>query len=160
MAGQDQRAGGTWLGVTAEGRWAVLTNIPGAKLGSVSRGQLVVDYLARRWDVPPQDDYAGYNLLLGRPGRVDYFSSLAPHRRLDFGRYSLSNVPLGQACERAEKALSSGDLEGLAIRTPDYGLRSVTRLTLAHHGTIEERTYPSGDYRCIEFKLDDHFRPD
>ena len=48
MAGRDLQAGGTWLGVTAAGRCAVVTNVrdPHASAAGSSRGLLVADYLA------------------------------------------------------------------------------------------------------------------
>lgn len=48
IAGRDLRAGGTWLGVTAAGRFALVTNfrVPGyPKAGLASRGGLVTGWL-------------------------------------------------------------------------------------------------------------------
>jgi uncharacterized protein with NRDE domain len=48
IAGRDLRAGGTWLGVTGAGRFALVTNfrVPGyPKPGLASRGALVTDWL-------------------------------------------------------------------------------------------------------------------
>ncbi len=48
MAGRDLQAGGAWLGVTAAGRCAVVTNVrdPHASVAGLSRGLLVANYLA------------------------------------------------------------------------------------------------------------------
>jgi uncharacterized protein with NRDE domain len=49
MAGRDLEAGGTWLGVNAAGRFALVTNfrLPGfPRPGLASRGGLVMDWLA------------------------------------------------------------------------------------------------------------------
>ena len=160
VAGQDLLAGGTWLGVTPVADWAVITNIPTDKPGTRSRGDLVVHYLAGHWDEPPNvEEYGGFNLLLGRLGRVDYYSSHAPHQALDYGRYSLSNAPLGAPCPRAQQALDCENLDDLAIRTSRYGIRSSTWLTIGDVITIEERTYPSLDHRRIQVEFDNHFRP-
>jgi uncharacterized protein with NRDE domain len=54
IAGRDLEAGGTWLGVTAAGRFALVTNfrLPGyPRPGMASRGGLVTDWLAGR-DTP------------------------------------------------------------------------------------------------------------
>src|SRR5512138_3989200 len=47
-AGRDLEAGGTWLGITRQGRWAALTNFrqPGSyRSDAPSRGRLVSDFL-------------------------------------------------------------------------------------------------------------------
>lgn len=48
IAGQDQTAGGTWLGVTEKGRFAFVTNhkVEGQRSARESRGRLVTDWLA------------------------------------------------------------------------------------------------------------------
>src|ERR1700761_5615309 len=49
IAGRDAVGGGTWLGVSEAGRFAVVTNLGGfgaADLGKASRGALVTDMLA------------------------------------------------------------------------------------------------------------------
>ena len=46
LAGRDLQSGGTWLGVSEEGRFAVVTNVRGyglAQPGRPSRGALVAD---------------------------------------------------------------------------------------------------------------------
>ena len=73
LAGRDLEAGGTWLGVTRNGRFAALTNFRDAdrSRGRRSRGELVSDFLTG--SQPPLaytkaidgDAYAGFNLLVG-----------------------------------------------------------------------------------------------
>src|ERR1700739_2612629 len=49
LAGRDLQSGGTWLGVSERGRFAVVTNLRGygaPETGRSSRGKLVVDLLA------------------------------------------------------------------------------------------------------------------
>ena len=75
LAGRDLVAGGTWLGVTADGRFAALTNVGGSTPpgpGAPSRGRLPVDFLrgalgARayaRGVSREAERYSGFNLLL------------------------------------------------------------------------------------------------
>ena len=76
FAGRDLQAGGTCLGVTAQGRFAALTNIrdPRQKAGPRSRGALTSDYLLGQESAPAYLDrimrdateYAGFNLLVGQ----------------------------------------------------------------------------------------------
>jgi len=82
LAGRDLVAGGTWLGVTATGRYALVTNFhdPGShRDDALSRGQLPLDFLAgsdspRAHATARAGDaaaYNGFNLLLGdRSGAV------------------------------------------------------------------------------------------
>lgn len=106
LAGRDLEAGGTWLGVARDGRWAVVTNYreplaeqqDAALPGAPTRGALVAGYL-RGSATPsdharniPADAYRGFNLLLGDSRTLVYVSNrghgpqpLAP------GIYGLSN---------------------------------------------------------------------
>ena len=75
LAGRDLQAGGTWLGVTANGRFGALTNVSGStppRSDAPSRGRLVLDHLRSGLDVRSHaravdrdaDRYSGFNLLL------------------------------------------------------------------------------------------------
>lgn len=105
LAGRDLQAGGTWMGVTRSGRFGVVTNFrdleraPGPE--APSRGRLVPDFLSS--DASPgafvaatagsAGRYAGFNLLLGAPDALHYFSNRAEAaaRALEPGIYGLSN---------------------------------------------------------------------
>ncbi len=89
IAGRDLRAGGTWLAVGRDGRFAAVTNVReagGNGAGERSRGELPVDFLAS--PLSPAEylaeradgfaDYAGFNLLLGDVDSVCYASNRAP----------------------------------------------------------------------------------
>lgn len=76
FGGRDLQAGGTWLAVTRDGRFALLTNVrePGRKdPAAPSRGALVPALLARDAALPdtlaaltdPALGYNGFNLLAG-----------------------------------------------------------------------------------------------
>ena len=77
LAGQDLEAGGTWMGVTRDGRFAALTNVrqPGAHPALRSRGELVAAWLSGRRDESAMEaaevafksgeEYGGFHLLLG-----------------------------------------------------------------------------------------------
>ncbi len=76
LAGRDLRAGGTWIGVSRDGRFAALTNYrdPSShKPGAPSRGELVADFLdgdARMLDRIARDArrFNGFSLLAARWG--------------------------------------------------------------------------------------------
>ncbi len=83
-AGRDLKAGGTWLGIGREGRFAALTNIRNPQLaqGGPSRGELVADFL--HGQQTPEEylyklskqagEYAGFNLLLCNAQQLLHFN--------------------------------------------------------------------------------------
>lgn len=104
LAGRDLEGGGTWLGVSRQGRFAALTNFrdPKAVLAAApSRGELVRDYLANRTShqafverlTAEGDRYSGFNLLFGTLDNLFYYANLegTPPRPLTPGYHGLSN---------------------------------------------------------------------
>ncbi|NBA97895.1 NRDE family protein [Pseudomonas sp. R5(2019)] len=117
-AGRDLEAGGTWLGVGPNGRFAALTNIrnPNQPLGRRSRGELVAGFLTREQSVDQylnevarrSDDYAGFNLLVGTGEQLAYLSAIDPVPRvLAAGVYGLSNAGLDTPWPKVVKARSA-----------------------------------------------------
>ena len=115
LAGRDLKAGGTWMGVTRQGRIAALTNVrePGnIRPDAPSRGALVSDFLTG--DAAPHaylaalrptaDRYNGFNLLVGDLDELCYFSNRQPEiRRLGPGVYGLSNHLLDTPWPKVER---------------------------------------------------------
>ena len=105
-AGRDLEAGGTWLGVTREGRFAALTNHRGPSAraaGAPSRGHLVADFLRGRQAprayvdalAARAGDYQGFNLLVGDERALHWLSNRdAAPRALEPGVYGISNALL------------------------------------------------------------------
>ncbi len=103
LAGRDLQAGGTWLGVTRQGRFAALTNFRDPANNDpqrASRGGLVVQALLDNSPPTEQlarlaregDRYNGFNLLFGGPGGLYSFSNReAEGKSLQPGLYGLSN---------------------------------------------------------------------
>jgi len=106
LGGRDLQAGGSWLGVDANGRLAAVTNYrepPQPQPGLDSRGRLVADYLKQarepraylqevvRW----RARYAAFNLLVGSGKALYFYSSRAAReQQLDSGFYGISNGDL------------------------------------------------------------------
>jgi len=103
LAGRDLEAGGTWMGITREGRFAAVTNFrdPSDKRSTArSRGTLVTEFLSSdaaplafaRALAPHVRDYNGFNLILGDGESLAYFGSREGEaREIAPGVHGLSN---------------------------------------------------------------------
>ncbi|MDX9665802.1 NRDE family protein [Pseudomonas sp. P5_152] len=114
-AGRDLEAGGTWLGIGADGRFAALTNIrnPHQPPARKSRGELVARFLTGELpidqylaDVVGRSlEYAGFNLLIGNRQELWHYNAqeTAPHQ-LTAGVYGVSNAGLDTPWPKLLKA--------------------------------------------------------
>lgn len=128
IAGKDKTAGGTWLGLSSNGRIAAITNyrdMNQIKQDAPSRGHLVKNALTTSeftekylHDLKPvADEYNGFNLLAGNKDKLFYFSNQTMQiEELQPGIYSLSNALLNTPWPKSEwakdqfrKILSSGE---------------------------------------------------
>ena len=130
LAGRDLQAGGTWMGVTREGRFAAITNHrnpPTTPAEPRSRGLLTLDFLLG--DMSPvgymealADNaaaYAGFNLLVGTIESLFYYSNIEQQvRPLEPGIYSLSNALLDTSWPKQEMARSR--MQGVIEQTVDH----------------------------------------
>jgi len=103
LAGQDLKAGGTWMGITRAGRFAAITNYREAGLTketAPSRGDLVKDFLTGK--STPLDylktvqekghTYNGFNLIIGNRKKLLYYSNRDENiHDVDPGVHGLSN---------------------------------------------------------------------
>lgn len=122
LAGRDLKAGGTWLGITREGRFAAVTNFRAPRLqkeGASSRGMLVLDFL--KGGQSPRgylekvagrsELYNPFNLLCGEGLDYWWYSSMgAGPAPVDPGIHGISNslpdTPWPKV-KRGREALSS-----------------------------------------------------
>jgi uncharacterized protein with NRDE domain len=153
LAGRDLEQGGTWMGLTREGRFAAITNCrdPARTAPAPrSRGELPLDYLKGNQDarsflldtLANAQEYAGFNLLVGTPDSLWYLTNSQPAKQckpieLAPGLYGLSNarldtpwpkVALGKA--RLQALLGNGepDHDTLATVVGDRELADPTEL--------------------------------
>lgn len=141
FGGRDLEAGGTWLGVTRDGRFAALTNFrdltAARKSGAPSRGKLAEDFLGKREGGSPSEfvarlqtgagSFEGFNLLVSDGTDLVSYSNIEGRAvALPPGVYGLSNHLLETpwpkvvtARARLERALAEApdleDLEGRLI---------------------------------------------
>lgn len=106
LAGQDLKSGGTWLGVSETGRFALVTNLRGygdPDPSRASRGALVTDWLAAtgQYADPDRADLTAFNpfnLILADAGRAQFLTNRPDPLRtsLAHGIYGLSNGKLDE----------------------------------------------------------------
>lgn len=114
IAGQDLQSGGTWMGVTAQGRWAIVTNFRDGQDRRdypTSRGALIQKYLAST-QTPirfaqeleqHQCDYAGFNLFVGDLKQAVYMSNRGEAPQvLSQGVYVVSNGLLSEGWAKTQ----------------------------------------------------------
>ncbi|KAL3161271.1 hypothetical protein ABBQ38_009631 [Trebouxia sp. C0009 RCD-2024] len=117
LAGRDTQGGGTWLGVTTNGRFAMLTNFREVAYDAVknapSRGALTTNFLQS--NIEPmqylqslhEKAYNGFNLVVGdfRKQKLAYFSNRAnrPAYELEPGLYGISNGVLESSWPKVEQ---------------------------------------------------------
>lgn len=131
LAGKDLQAGGTWLGISRNGRFAAVTNIRDPSLAEGkprSRGELTLEFLQSTQSAADYgeslratfDQFAGYNLLISDGDQFYYINNFeAICRKLEPGIYGVSNgvldndwpkVLLGK--EKLQKLMAKSSLLG------------------------------------------------
>ncbi|QDF96803.1 hypothetical protein CJ010_09810 [Azoarcus sp. DD4] len=116
LAGRDQEAGGTWMGVSRNGRFAALTNYRDPSLrrsDAPSRGALVREALESNADAHAtlnalasrSADYVAFNLIVSDGHQLGiHESTTGAVRMLAPGIYGLSNHLLDSAWPKVERA--------------------------------------------------------
>lgn len=116
LAGRDLKAGGTWMGVTRNGHWGVVTNIRDQhprREDARSRGTLVSDFLRKEPDprtyleqiATEAEQYNGFNLLLGTANSLYYLSNReGTVRNVESGLHGLSNDHLDTPWPKVQRA--------------------------------------------------------
>lgn len=139
LAGRDLEAGGTWLGVDRQGRFAAVTNfrLSAADLTKTrSRGDLAHRFLAQNLSAreyyqlisPNLGDYRGFNLLLMDDSGLFYGSNERQDLlRLEPGVYGLSNQRLD--CDWPKVVEGKAKLAVMAGQT-DLGAEPLLELLL------------------------------
>jgi uncharacterized protein with NRDE domain len=115
LAGKDLKEGGTWLGITREGKFAAITNyrdLAAFKINAQSRGKLVSRYISGNQNADnyleetsrQAGEYNGFNLILGDKNNLFAFSNREEKQKLNAGIYGLSNHLLDTPWPKVRKA--------------------------------------------------------
>lgn len=124
LSGRDLRAGGTWLGLNAAGRLALVTSVrrgpskasqasdPHAQAPAPSRGEIVARWLLddlpleRYWVQIALSGYEAFNLIAADFAKGECFyasSDTTLPRRLERGLYGVSNASLDTPWPKVEQ---------------------------------------------------------
>lgn len=107
IAGKDLQAGGTWMGITREGRFAAVTNYRQAadmkQAFSLSRGLLCQRFLEGNMSIEAYLDTlaadamkaGGFNLLLGTGTQMAWATNRYPHEKGHHRFYYQADLPSG-----------------------------------------------------------------
>lgn len=144
LAGRDQEAMGTWMGVARNGRFAAVTNYRGATEPKAvnSRGGLVVDFL--KGSASPNSfmnavngkSFSGFNLLACDGKELWWMSNRdgAP-RRLEPGVYGLGNLLLDSPEIEGNKTRFRGSLAPAPAVEPLFEVLASARIVDPRYGT-------------------------
>ena len=116
LAGKDLQAGGTWMGITKQGKFAAITNfrdLKNQRTDTPSRGNLTLDFLTS--DISPDEyfnklkptlnNFNGFNLLLGSVDELFYFSNKTEGlQKLEVGIHGISNALLDTPWPKVERS--------------------------------------------------------
>jgi len=115
LAGHDEQAGGTWLAVRRDGRWAAITNFrdPEAESGARSRGELPLAWLAHDGDAGEfarqlharRGEYGPFNLVFGDIATLWVVGTHAAPKPVAPGTHALSNHLLDTPWPKAIRAV-------------------------------------------------------
>lgn len=115
LSGRDLRAGGTWMGLSQAGRFALVTNVRqpfAVEPDAPSRGQIPLGWLRgdlpadRFWPRTALSGHAPFNLLAADFPAGEFFwtSNQHPHpQRLTRGVHGLSNAALDTPWPKVER---------------------------------------------------------
>ena len=108
IAGRDLVSGGTWIGVSEAGRFAVVTNIrnpEGPDPAKASRGALVSDWLEKGRVPDKLDGFNPFNLVIGDANSLEYLANRPGDVRqpLSHGIHGLSNAIANEHWPRKDR---------------------------------------------------------
>ena len=115
LGGRDLEAGGTWLGISKNGRVSMITNYRdpnNIRANAPSRGHLVSEYLVGDMAslhymqelLPHAKDYNGFNLITGSTDQLHYLSNYKEGiTTMDIGLFGLSNHLLDTPWPKVKK---------------------------------------------------------
>lgn len=152
--GRDALAGGSWLAISREGRFAAVTNLRGALTKSRSRGDLVREFVVGS-DAPraygdaiagAAEGYAGFHLLVGLAGEDLVYVTPESSTVLTRGVHAVSNAPAGE--QWPKMALALGEMEAVLAESDPEAIVTTMLAFLTgprSSGAIESEPFVIGE---------------
>lgn len=162
LAGRDLEGGGTWMGLSRDGKFAAVTNVRDPRAHrpeAPSRGRLVTDYLVG--NAPPSDyvesvshrgqAFNGFNLLAGDLDELYSYSNRGHGPvRLSPGLYGLSNDILDTPWPKVER---SKQRLARMLRQPEVAPTSVREMLSDPEPAPDDELPDTGIDRDLERAL-------
>jgi uncharacterized protein with NRDE domain len=154
LGGRDLAGGGTWMGLTGQGRLALVTNRRDPSRidpAAPSRGDIVPNWLAasesvdRFWMRTALSGYNGFNLIAAdfKLGECFWASNFEAHpKRLERGLFGLSNAGLDTPWPKVQ-ALKSGLRAAISSSASVDELATRLFAALADKSQADDRLLPS-----------------
>jgi uncharacterized protein with NRDE domain len=165
LAGKDLQAGGSWMGVTTDGRFAAVTNYrdPGQEaIYPQSRGSLVKDFLTGELNAEEylltidkiHDAFAGFNLLLGTTSELFFYSNQSRKtQKLAPGVYGLSNGHLDEPWPKVSQGKKQLDRILQREFTTDEVIKLLNDRTLAEDTALPNTGVDVGMEKILSAKF-------
>ena len=166
LAGRDLEAGGTWLGISREGRFAAVTNYRGGRDARAleSRGMLVTRFLAEAVSAPAYaadvarraGAYSGYNLLACDGEELWWHSNRSDEpagapRRLAPGIYGLGNLLLDSPEVEDHRARFARTIDPAPSIEPLFATLAAAKIVAPQYGTRCSTVICADAQRRVQF---------
>src|SRR5690554_3818859 len=128
LAGRDLERGGTWLGISKEGKFAALTNVRQFQQinRTSSRGELIPQFFQkgeRFIEGVSLNNYDGFNLLYGTVAKLTYISNRSDRSMvITNGVHALSNASINTSWPKVN--MLRQEMEHIAMLTDRDELES------------------------------------
>jgi len=128
LAGRDLEFGGSWLGISRNGRFAAVTNLREVEAsGDRSRGDLVKDFLLSAETSqdfceglePEKSQYRPFNFIASDGDKLCYTNNIeAGWRTLAAGIHAIGNIPLSEKNAKTQKGYQ--DMKVVMAEKPSH----------------------------------------
>lgn len=166
LAGKDLQAGGTWMGVGKNGKWAAVTNyrdMDNIKKNAPTRGDFVPQFIKSKASAEQYllelkkeaSKYNGFNLLVGDKNGIFHYSNISDAiTEVQPGIHGLSNALLNTPWPKLNRAKEM--LENL-IQNNDFSKTTLFNLLNDHTKALDNQLPATGLPKEIEKELSSIF---